>query len=229
MPDGIDLPATATFFEAMGVCAAFIFYGRFYLQWIVSERRKESVVPIGFWYMSALGSLMLLVYAAYLRSPVGALSHTFNIVIYARNLIHIWRERGTLSRRRNIIVHASMGAVVLAALALLIWTWAREYQATQSINAGNTRGTWLWIGIGVLGQGLFGCRFLVQWIATERARKSVVPPVFWYLSIVAACLFLLSFVQREEWVFVAGVATTIPIYARNIWFVRRGVPQEPAG
>ncbi len=203
---------------------ALIFCGRFYVQWYFSEREKRSVVPIGFWYMSSAGSLMILPYAVfYLQSPLGALSHCFNIVVYARNLIHIWRERKSLSQRRWLVVHGGVMLVVGVAMVLVAYTWLREYSATRE--AGETRmlQTWFWIMVGVAGQGLFGVRFLIQWVVTEAKRRSVMPHVFWYVSIVAAFLMMVSYMQRPEpeWLLALTVVAPLPVYVRNLWLIRR--------
>jgi len=203
----------------LGIVAAVIFYGRFYIQWIVSEIRKESVIPVVFWYMSAVGSVMLLLHAAYIRSPVGVLSHSFNIVIYARNLVHIWREKGALSPLRYALVHGLIAVVVSMSLGLLVLTWFREYEAVSDEPAAVQLQNWFWIGVGVAGQGLFACRFLLQWVASERARKSVVPVAFWYISLAASVLLTSSHVQRGEWIFAVGVGSTIFIYLRNLWLI----------
>ncbi|MBN2307418.1 MAG: lipid-A-disaccharide synthase N-terminal domain-containing protein [Candidatus Hydrogenedentes bacterium] len=213
---------------AFGAVGAAIFYGRFYVQWIASELKKRSVMPVAFWYMSSVGSVMLLAYAVYLQSPVGALGQSFNIVVYVRNLIHIWREKGRLSRRLNIAAHGLVAVVCAVALGLLVFTWYREYRITSEAAPAEAGRTWLWLAIGAAGQALFACRFLIQWIATERKRKSVVPPVFWHLSVAAAALQMGCFVQRAEWVFAIGMLATILIYVRNLWFIHRGRP-EPAG
>lgn len=205
----------------LGICAAVIFYGRFYLQWIVSEIRKESVIPVIFWYMSAAGSFMLLCHAAFIRSPVGVLSHSFNIVIYARNLVHVWREKGTLSSTRNLLIHGLVGAVLCVAMLLLALTWFREYSAVRLEAPEVQVRNWIWIAVGVVGQGLFACRFLIQWIASERARKSVVPVAFWYLSLAASVLLTASHLQRAEWIFAFGVGSNILIYLRNLWLIHR--------
>ena len=219
MSDWFQAPLAPKIWELVGILAACIFYGRFYLQWIVSEIRKRSVVPVAFWYMSCLGSLMLLGYAAYIRSPVGALSHCFNVVIYARNLVHIWRGEGKLSARRSLIIHGAVVLIVLAALGIGLDTWLREYEATRGHEAAHVG--WIWIAIGAAGQGLFACRFLVQWIATEMRRKSVVPVAFWYFSIAASLLVAASHLQRREWVFVIGLVSTLFVYIRNLWLIRR--------
>ena len=215
---GWDLSAK----EWIGIIGSIIFYGRFYLQWFISERRKRSVVPIGFWYMSACGSLILFGYGVYTQSALGTLSHCFNIVIYARNLIHVWRGKGTLSQRRSWFIHGLAFCVVIVALGLLALTWRQFFEASQSEDKDDAFWAWIWLGIGVVGQGLFACRFIIQWITTEKRKESVIPVSFWYLSVAASTLMGLSFVQSQQWVYALGIASTMPIYLRNLWIIHRG-------
>lgn len=207
--------------DAIGFVAAIIFYGRFYLQWYTTERQGRSVVPVGFWYMSSAGSLLLFGYGVYVQSPVGTLSHCFNIFIYVRNLIHVWRVGGTLTRRRSVIVHGLALAVIAVAVCLLAVTWLNVFDnARPGENAGAAR-TWFWIAVGVVGQALFAGRFIVQWLTTEHRRESVIPVAFWYLSVAASILQFASFVQLQDWIFALGIATTLPIYLRNLWIIHR--------
>jgi len=81
------------FWEVIGLMGLVVFTSRFVVQWIVSERRKESVIPVSFWYLSILGSLLLLSYAIERRDPIFILSYLFNGVIYFRNLYLIHRKR----------------------------------------------------------------------------------------------------------------------------------------
>ena len=219
------MQTTVTFLDnpwtLLGVVGGLIFYGRFYVQWIASEIQRRSVVPVVFWYMSSIGSLMLLAYAAVVQSPVGALGQCLNIIIYSRNLVHIWRGNGRLSERASVIFHVMVGLVAAFGIGIVVYTWFREYTISQAAQPEQTRQTWLWLSIGLAGQALFASRFLVQWIATERRRKSVVPPAFWYLSILAASLQVGCFVQRGEWVFAVGMLATILIYGRNIYMILR--------
>ena len=69
-------------------------------------------------------------------------------------------------------------------------------------------------------------RMIIQWIATEKQKKSVVPNVFWYLSCMAALLSTAAFVHRAEWIFAVGSGLTILIYSRNIWFILQGKQEE---
>ena len=71
---------------AFGFCAQLMFTARFLVQWIASERARDSVMPVAFWYFSLAGGLMLLSYAIYRADPVFMLGQALGVVIYSRNL-----------------------------------------------------------------------------------------------------------------------------------------------
>lgn len=79
-----------------GLAAQVMFTARFLVQWIASERAKDSVMPVAFWYFSLAGGMMLLAYALYRADPVFILGQALGVVIYARNLwlIHAKRRNG---------------------------------------------------------------------------------------------------------------------------------------
>jgi lipid-A-disaccharide synthase-like uncharacterized protein len=79
----------------------------------------------------------------------------------------------------------------------------------------------LWLGIGLLGQACFSARFLVQWIATERAKRSVVPRPFWFFSVGGGLTLLAYAIYRRDPVFILGQAAGLFVYARNLYFIYR--------
>jgi len=79
-------------------------------------------------------------------------------------------------------------------------------------------GWWLVIGFG--GQALFMARFVLQWLTSERERRSVMPVSFWYLSILGALVLLAYAVHRHDPVFVVGQALGVGIYLRNLQLIR---------
>jgi lipid-A-disaccharide synthase-like uncharacterized protein len=79
----------------------------------------------------------------------------------------------------------------------------------------------VWLSIGFLGQALFSARFLVQWIASERRKQSVVPVHFWYLSLGGGITLLAYAIYRRDPVFIVGQATGLFVYARNLYFIHR--------
>src|SRR3972149_3401864 len=80
----------------------------------------------------------------------------------------------------------------------------------------------IWIGIGLTAQLLFSMRFLVQWVATEKARASIIPETFWYFSFAGGSMLLAYAIYRLDPVFILGQATGLVIYARNIYFIWPG-------
>lgn len=80
--------------------------------------------------------------------------------------------------------------------------------------------TAVWIAIGFLGQALFSSRFLLQWIASERARRSVIPRAFWYFSLGGSAVLLAYAIHRQDPVFIVGQASGLFIYARNLYLIR---------
>ena len=77
----------------------------------------------------------------------------------------------------------------------------------------------LWVGLGLLGQVLFTGRMIVQWLISEKKQRSVVPPAFWWMSLIGATMLLIYFLWRKEPVGVLGQATGWFIYVRNLWMI----------
>jgi lipid-A-disaccharide synthase-like uncharacterized protein len=82
-----------------------------------------------------------------------------------------------------------------------------------------------WIVLGFVAQSLFMMRFLVQWIASERAGRSIIPLAFWFFSVSGGMLLLVYAIHRRDPVFIAGQGLGLFIYFRNLWLIyaeRRG-------
>ena len=79
----------------------------------------------------------------------------------------------------------------------------------------------VWVGVGLFGQALFSARFIVQWIASERRKQSVVPREFWYLSLAGALVTLCYAVYRLDPVFILGYLPGLFVYARNLYFIHK--------
>ena len=77
----------------------------------------------------------------------------------------------------------------------------------------------LWLGIGFLGQAMFSMRFLVQWLQSERQRRSIIPVAFWYFSILGGVTLLAYAIYREDPVFILGQGAGLVIYSRNLYFI----------
>jgi lipid-A-disaccharide synthase-like uncharacterized protein len=76
-----------------------------------------------------------------------------------------------------------------------------------------------WVLLGFVAQFFFTMRFVVQWIASERARKSVMPVAFWFFSVGGGALLLVYALYRRDPVFIAGQALGLLVYLRNVYFI----------
>ncbi len=79
----------------------------------------------------------------------------------------------------------------------------------------------LWLIVGLLGQLLFSMRFLVQWVASEKHKKSIIPISFWYFSIGGSFLLLAYAIKRQDPVFILGQSMGFVIYIRNLVLIDR--------
>lgn len=85
----------------------------------------------------------------------------------------------------------------------------------------------LWVVVGLAGQSLFMARFLYQWIASEKAKRSVVPEAFWYFSLGGGIILLIYALHQQDPVFIMGQGLGVLIYLRNLRLLnRQKAPQE---
>lgn len=87
----------------------------------------------------------------------------------------------------------------------------------------------IWLAVGFLAQGMFTGRFLVQWIASERVKRSIVPETFWYFSLAGGLLLLTYATYRLDPVFMLGQAMGLIVYIRNIQLIRNGKRRDGEG
>ncbi|MAM57724.1 MAG: hypothetical protein CMN25_10350 [Salinicola sp.] len=92
---------------------------------------------------------------------------------------------------------------------------------------------WVWVTIGFIGQALFSARFIIQWLASERARRSIIPVAFWFFSLGGGATLLAYAIYRRDPVFIAGQGAGLVIYVRNLMLIRRekhqaSVPETPS-
>lgn len=84
-----------------------------------------------------------------------------------------------------------------------------------------------WLVIGLIGQGLFSARFFVQWLQSEKVKKSVIPSAFWYFSMAGGMTLLAYAIHRRDPVFIIGQGTGLIIYFRNLQFLWRDRKNKP--
>ena len=79
----------------------------------------------------------------------------------------------------------------------------------------------MWLIIGFAGQAMFSMRFIVQWIMSEREKRSMIPLAFWYFSLAGGASLLIYAIHRRDPVFILGQASGLFIYLRNLYLIYR--------
>jgi lipid-A-disaccharide synthase-like uncharacterized protein len=82
----------------------------------------------------------------------------------------------------------------------------------------------VWVAFGLFGQLLFGSRFIVQWIASERKKSSYIPMAFWYLSLSGGMVTTIYAIHRRDPVFIIGQSAGLIVYIRNLMLIHRAKP-----
>ncbi len=198
-----------TVWAVVGFTGQALFFSRFFLQWIVSEKRKESVVPVYFWYLSVGGAVLVLCYSLHIRDPVFIVGQVIGLLIYLRNLSLIQPEK--FYKKWWFV--ASCG-VLLTCFVLILYYGKKAAKGM--------------LPLGFAGQVIFTARFVIQWYASERKRESFVPPFFWYTSLVGGLLLLWYAIQIKSAVFILGQSMGALVYTRNLLLIRRKAARQMA-
>ncbi len=91
------------YWQVIGFAGQGIFTARFLVQWAASEKKRDSVIPVAFWWLSILGGFNLLAYSIYRRDPVFILGQSMGLFVYGRNLMLVARKK---RRELNRLAHA---------------------------------------------------------------------------------------------------------------------------
>jgi lipid-A-disaccharide synthase-like uncharacterized protein len=147
------------------------------------------------------------------------------------------RDQGRADQARRLLIQAARQAGRDDFHGLLLDASAAYDEGRHGAARGRLKkaihevNPWFWVILGLVAQVLFTGRFLVQWLASERAKRSVVPVSFWYLSIGGSLLLLTYAIWRQDPVFILGQACGSFIYVRNLTFIYRdrAAAAAPAG
>lgn len=217
----------------LGFLSSVAFTLRFLLQWIDSERAKQSVVTDTFWKISLVGNLLLLIHSF--------IQVQFHVcVVQACNAVISWRNlnlMGPPAKQWKLLSAIALlgGAIVLSSLAFslqAVWIadadaewfrtpimpWGKKNQIEVSF---------LWHAAGSLGIFLFNSRFWVQWWEAETCLRSYLSVFFWWLSLSGALLSLAYFIKLGDVVNFIGPLFGIIPYVRNLMLLRLA-KQRPA-
>jgi lipid-A-disaccharide synthase len=211
----------------LGFLSSLAFTLRFLIQWVNSERAKNSVVTASFWRISLAGNLLLLVHSLIQVQFHVCVVQACNAVISWRNLNLMgppnkqWRLLSVISLLGGAI---AVSSICFAVQGLWIADNESEWFRTPIMPwAPNTHfeASWGWHLAGSLGILLFNSRFWVQWWEAETYRRSYLSTSFWWLSLAGALLSLIYFVRLGDAVnFIGPLFGLIP-YARNLMLIRQ--------
>jgi len=84
----------------------------------------------------------------------------------------------------------------------------------------------IWLIVGFAGQGIFASRFIIQWIVSEKKKMSVIPMVFWYISLAGSIVLLSYAIYKQDPVFILGQSTGFIIYLRNIILIKKNIAAQ---
>jgi len=203
---------TNNFWLVIGFLGQALFSMRFIIQWLATEKNKKSVIPTAFWYFSIAGSLTLLSYALYRRDPIFVLGQTFGVFIYLRNLYFIHPK----FMKKLIAIIAIYFSVLMF---YLYYAGYANIEHIKHLRSNNSTIDNIWQIVGLFGQILFSMRFILQWIVSEKKKKSIIPVSFWYFSMFGSVTLLSYAIYQQDPVFILGQSFGMIVYLRNLYFI----------
>lgn len=197
---------------AIGFLAQSLFFARFLIQWILSEKAKKVLSPAIFWQLSLIASFLLFVYG-WLRDDFAILcGQLFSYYIYIWNL-KIQNNWQKLPRLLRVIF-------ILTPIIATSWLVSDWQNSINRLFYNEIIPNWLLIW-GTTGQLIFALRFIYQWIYSCKRKESLLPAGFWIISIAGAILILTYAVFRKDPVLIIGQGTGLFVYARNLFIWKK--------
>ncbi|RDK84777.1 lipid-A-disaccharide synthase N-terminal domain-containing protein [Marinirhabdus gelatinilytica] len=194
-----------------------LFFSRFAVQLFLSEKQKKVITPSVFWKLSLLASVIFFVYG-YLREDFSImLGQTFTYFIYIRNL----QLQGEWKKLHKIF------QIFLFVFPVFIVVYAYNngiYDLNKLLGKENIP-TWL-LALGIVAQLVFICRFIYQWITSEKTKTSHLPLGFWRISLAGSLLILTYSIFREDIVLFLAHSIGMLVYIRNIFIWKKQVREE---
>lgn len=205
--------AIISWYTLIGLLAQAAFAARMLVQWIMSEKAKSVVNPALFWWLSLLGALAMSLYG-YLRSDFAILcAQLVSFYIYIYNL----QLKQELLRFGKLFALS----IIVAPLVMLMLEVKDLTSFVQSFLNGQTI-TYGWMAVGLIGQFLFSFRFVYQVVISHRKGQSILPPAFWYISLIAALMVQVYGIYRLDIVLIIGQVGGMVTYVRNIMLIKKG-------
>lgn len=208
----------------LGLLPTIFFTLRVVIQWLQSEKKKQSYSGPLFWKLSLAGNLLLaLHYTVQVQFPF-ALIQGVNAVVSWRNLDLLNTKKPYSTAQSLGVLTCSLATVTLLFLLqsfLLIGEldWIRTPVKLFDHNREHHHIAWHLFG--TLGSGLFASRFWVQWWQAERSKRSELGASFWWLSIIGSTMSLVYFLHIGDTVSITLHSFGLIPYARNLVLMRR--------
>ena len=196
----------------IGFLAQLCFSARLVVQWIMSEKAKQSVSPSIFWIFSLLGSFLFFFYG-WLRDDFAIiLGQLISYYIYIWNLDikNNWKK---LPRPIRHILIATPFLVVGYMISEIEQFYEQFFQ-----NEEIPIGLLIW---GSAGQVIFTLRFVYQWIYSQKRKASILPMGFWLISLIGSSIIVSYAIFRRDPVLFIGQLTGFIVYGRNLWLIYR--------
>jgi 4-amino-4-deoxy-L-arabinose transferase len=184
-----------------------LFFLRFFAQWRASERAGRSVAPKSFWWMSLGGAMLLGGYTVSVREPILVGGYAASVWIYARNV--------ALARSSSVRHPAALAIEIAGVVAILSVAFA---VGATAIAGGEIAP--MWFAVAVAGQLCWSSRFVLQWVASERAGDSFFPRSFWWMSLAGSLLLLAHSAHRGDPLLVCAFAFGPIVQIRNLMLSR---------
>lgn len=204
--------AIISWYTLIGLLAQLAFMARMLVQWIMSERAHKVVNPALFWWLSLFGALTMSFYGFLRQDLAILLGQLVSFYVYIYNL----KLKGELFR----ISKLGAVAVILTPLVLLALE-LRDTETFAAIFLNQEAIPYYWLAFGMIGQFLFTFRFIYQLVVSHRSQQSVLPPKFWYISLLAALMVQIYGIYRLDIVLILGQVGGIVTYVRNIMLAQR--------
>ncbi len=191
----------------LGFLAQSLFFGRTILQWFKSENEGEVISPVVFWKISLVASQLMLFYGIFRNDFAIILGQAIVYFIYIRNL-QLKKAWGSM--------HPVVRGIALAApFAVMAWLFSGGTYSFRSIFGNHDIAPWLMF-LGISGQLIFTCRFIYQWIHSEKEKESVLPLPFWIISTAGSLVIFVYAIFRRDPVLFISNGLGLFVYVRNI-------------
>ncbi|MGL4293460.1 MAG: lipid-A-disaccharide synthase N-terminal domain-containing protein [Bacteroidales bacterium] len=201
----------------IGFLAQSLFFARFLIQWILSEKARKVLSPVIFWQLSMTASFLLFIYGWVRDDFAILLGQLLSYYIYIWNLKiqDNWRKMPSFIR----ILFFSFPMI---ATGWLLLDWQNSLDRLFFNEEIPVR-VLLW---GSAGQIIFTMRFIYQWLYSKKREESILPAGFWYISIGGAFIILSYAIFRHDPVLIIGQGTGLFVYIRNLFILRKTTQQS---